>query len=167
MEQGFTLIELLVVISIIGLLSSIVLTSLNSARIKARDTQRKSDLHQIGLAMELYYDSNQTYIIPTTGSNGCSCGWFNYENGSSYAISIAHGLANAGLLSISIQDPLIKSTNQTPQYMKYQCGFGYYVYAKLENPSPEDIATYDNSVSQGCSSSPGTNYGMNYAVGHK
>ncbi len=60
-KSGFTLIELLVVISIIGLLSSIVLTSVNSARAKARDARRKSDLHTIQLALELYYDKYGTY----------------------------------------------------------------------------------------------------------
>lgn len=39
-NRGFTLIELLVVISIIGLLASVVLSSLNSAWVNARDTQR-------------------------------------------------------------------------------------------------------------------------------
>lgn len=56
-ERGFTLIELLVVISIIGLLSSVVLASLNGARMKARDAKRLSDKHQIKLALELAYDS--------------------------------------------------------------------------------------------------------------
>lgn len=60
---GFTLIELLVVISIIGLLSSIVLTSVNSARAKARDARRKSDLRTISLALELYYDKYGTYAV--------------------------------------------------------------------------------------------------------
>ncbi len=46
-QKGFTLIELLVVIAIIGLLSSVVLASLNSARAKARDARRVSDLKQI------------------------------------------------------------------------------------------------------------------------
>jgi len=54
-SMGFTLIELLVVISIIGLLSSIVLTSVNSARAKARDARRLADLRQIQNALALYY----------------------------------------------------------------------------------------------------------------
>lgn len=52
---GFTLIELLVVIAIIGLLSSIVLASLNSVRIKAQDSVRTSDMSQIVSALALYY----------------------------------------------------------------------------------------------------------------
>ena len=60
-QKGFTLIELLVVISIIAVLSSVVLASLNSARIKARDARRMQDLAQIRRALELYYDDNGNY----------------------------------------------------------------------------------------------------------
>lgn len=59
--RGFTLIELLVVIAIIGILSSVVLASLNSARVKGRDARRISDVKQMQLALELYYDTNQSY----------------------------------------------------------------------------------------------------------
>lgn len=63
-KRGFTLIELLVVIAIIGILSSVVLASLNSARKKGRDARRISDLKQLSLALDLYYDANgQTYPI--------------------------------------------------------------------------------------------------------
>lgn len=63
-QKGFTLIELLVVIAIIGILSSVVLASLNSAREKSRDARRMADLQQIKLAAELYFDANSSY--PTT-----------------------------------------------------------------------------------------------------
>ena len=69
--KGFTLIELLVVIAIIGILSSVVLASLNTARQKGRDARRISDLKQIQLALELYYDSNQFYPL-TVGTTGSS-----------------------------------------------------------------------------------------------
>ncbi len=59
--KGFTLIELLVVIAIIGILSSIVLASLNTARQKSRDARRVADIKQLQLAMQLYYDASSTY----------------------------------------------------------------------------------------------------------
>ncbi len=60
-KRGFTLIELLVVIAIIGILSSVVLASLNSARRKGRDARRVADIKQLQLALELYYDANGQY----------------------------------------------------------------------------------------------------------
>ena len=60
-NRGFTLIELLVVIAIIGILSSVVLASLSSARKKSRDARRIADFHQIMLALELYNDAKGYY----------------------------------------------------------------------------------------------------------
>ncbi|MDZ4243667.1 MAG: type II secretion system protein [Candidatus Doudnabacteria bacterium] len=63
-NEGFTLIELLVVIAIIGVLASVVMVSLNSARLKARNAKRVGDLRQIQTALELYYNANNGYPNP-------------------------------------------------------------------------------------------------------
>jgi len=62
--------ELLVVIAVIGLLASIILVSVNSARKKARDVKRLADLKQIQLAIELYYNQNSYYPKEGDGNNG-------------------------------------------------------------------------------------------------
>ncbi len=67
-KKGFTLIELMVVISIIGLMSSIVLSALNDARAKARDAQRIQSLKEIQKALILYYDANGQYPDDLSGS---------------------------------------------------------------------------------------------------
>ena len=70
-RKGFTLIELLVVIAIIGILATIVLVSLNTARQKARDVRRISDLRQVALALEMYYDDVRNY--PAISGPGSTC----------------------------------------------------------------------------------------------
>jgi len=64
-QAGFTLIELLVVISIIGLMSSIILTQTVSVRKKSRDTSRKQNLRQLQTAIELFYEDNGRYPTAT------------------------------------------------------------------------------------------------------
>ncbi len=91
-NRGFTLIELLVVISIISLLSSIVLTSVNSARAKARDARKQADFHAISIALQLYFDKTST--MPTNYNPCCGVteGDGNYEKS-------MQALVDAGFLS--------------------------------------------------------------------
>lgn len=74
-KKGFTLIELLVVIAIIGLLSTLAVVALGSAREKARDSKRLSDIKQVQTALELYYTDQGSYPTEsvTLGATGAVC----------------------------------------------------------------------------------------------
>ncbi len=82
-KRGFTLIELLVVIAIIGILASVVLASLNTARDKGTDAANKSNLNNIRAQAELYYDNNgrtytavcaDTKVAEAIAAAGAVCG---------------------------------------------------------------------------------------------
>ncbi len=80
-KKGFTLIELLVVIAIIGLLSTLAVVALTSARTKARDSKRVADMKQVQTAMELYYSENAGYPACTTGLVSACAALANYLPG--------------------------------------------------------------------------------------
>jgi len=73
-NKGFTLIELLVVIAIIGILSGIVLTSLGSARTKAKESSAKASMSSMRAEAELGVGTNGQYVTDicdgTTGNGG-------------------------------------------------------------------------------------------------
>lgn len=111
MKEAFTLIELLVVIAIIGILSTLVIITLNNSRSSARDAKRVSDIKAMANALELYYANNNQYPLSLTigepleandiiymnslpanplprNEGGCPDQEYDYQsNGSSYAIT--------------------------------------------------------------------------------
>jgi type II secretion system protein G len=122
-QRGFTLIELLVVISIIGLLASVVLASLNSARAKARDAKRISEFKQVQVALAFYFDKYGTYpnVSPVTTNP-----WTDNFN------SMAQQLVTEGFLGSVPQSPI----NSAYNYYNYGGSVGGLLVTTLEAAAP-------------------------------
>ena len=82
--QGFTLVELLVVISIISILATVMLNAFRSSQWRSRDAARKSDLEQVGKALEMFYSDHGFYppgsggkigACPYSSSDSSDCTW--------------------------------------------------------------------------------------------
>ena len=61
MKRGFTLLELLLVVAIVAMLSSLGALTIASQQKKARDARRRTDIHQLQVALEGYYVDHQKY----------------------------------------------------------------------------------------------------------
>lgn len=65
MKKGFTLIELLAVVAIIAILASVVIVQTGAARQRSRESKQKADLKTVQSALEVYYEANGRYPVPT------------------------------------------------------------------------------------------------------
>jgi prepilin-type N-terminal cleavage/methylation domain-containing protein len=101
LKRGFTLIELLVVVAIIGILSSVVLGSLKTARDKAADAAIKADLSGIRASAEALYDTNG-------GEYGSVAYQANGDCGAAYTVGSMFSVAGT---SITIATAHIKTQN--------------------------------------------------------
>ncbi len=136
--QGFTLIELLVVIAIIGVLSSIVLASLNTAREKARDAKRVADFKTIDLALELYFDKYGRYPTSPAIGGGTES---SYNQNFNAVMTI---LKDEGMIAGVPEDP-----NGVYMLNDYGSGgpaegFGYLIVTRLEGIADTTQAPFNS-----------------------
>jgi prepilin-type N-terminal cleavage/methylation domain-containing protein len=129
-HKGFTLIELLVVITIIGILSAIVLASLNTARAKARDALRAEDMHSIASALEMYYINYGCLPMTHTTSCGPAAGTYSEANNGNWDYSSQGDfmgfLKTAGYMSSVPVDPVNNMTGDSSPAGTY--AFRYFCY---------------------------------------
>lgn len=131
-KAGFSLIEVLVVVTILGILSTIGVTSFMGIQAKARDSERKSDLRAFTSALEIYYQKNDQYIDGTPAGNG-DCTLTGPDTTTFYS-QITSFMAN----QIVPKDPL---TQDPYCYVSEGNGQSFRLFAKLENSSDKDINT--------------------------
>lgn len=150
-QKGFTLIELLVVISIIGILTTLVAANLNSARSRARDATRKSDIRNIATALRLYFNDWGQYP-PTVSDNGIgSIGGCGSGNGSQPTSLCSWGTAfSDGTTVYMTKLPADPLPNQAYFYKRDPTFNDQYVLsACLENKSDTSGVAVDTSGSNG------------------
>ncbi len=120
-KKAFTLIELLVVIAIIGILSSVVLAAVNTARIRSRDARRLEDIKSIQVALELHYNGvgAEKYITQTTTTTGAA-----------HATTALAALVTNGFIPLVPVDP--RGGSAAYYYLSNASGSTYCIAVEME-----------------------------------
>lgn len=121
LQKGFTLIELLVVIAIIGTLASVVLSSLDTARGKARDSKRSAEIGQISKALQLYWTDNDGQYPP-------------HNSGTRVLSSLTELTAGGHMQALPI-DPTEGDTATGYRYARQAGGNAYTLLVRFEEDS--------------------------------
>ncbi len=144
-KSGFTLVELLVVIAIIGILTAIVASNFTSARARARDAKRISDINQIQLALEQAFDKCSVFPTDIVNINDNISG------------CIVPGTPFSTFISVVPKDPITLAS-----YDYVLSGTDYVLRAKLEINSTALVDDIDGAplgqASGYCDDSPNYYY---------
>ena len=117
--SGFTLIELLVVVAIIGIVASIVIQNLSSARERAQNATRLSNIDQINKSLELYLTKSAGASFPTTASSWECIGLVSgiCWSAPTYPPATTVNTALTGNISAIPRDPSIPSGSKGDYYI--------------------------------------------------
>jgi len=137
MRSGFTLIELLIAMAILGVLSTIGFANFTSARIKAADIKKKTDLTTIAKSLEAYVNDHHTYPNSIDGKIVCEppngvCDW-----GEPFADS------NGTIYVAALPEP------SGTEYIYTKTGNSFVLYTHLDN---ENDPSLDTSITKSCGS---------------
>lgn len=82
LEKGFTLLEMIIVIGIIAIIAAAIVVLLGSARASARDVKRISDIKQIMLALDIYFEDREEYPGPASsyGESETNCAGYDVSS---------------------------------------------------------------------------------------
>jgi len=147
-EKGFTLIELLVVIAVIAILAAMLLPVLARGRLTAQRAACESNLNQLGVAAELYWDDNGgncfNYIFGATNSGQILwVGWLGPGAETTRPFDLSRGALFPYLNDGSVR--LCPAFDATMAQFKLKAtnivfSYGYNVFLSSASPQPVNVA---------------------------
>ena len=147
LHSGFTLLEILVVMVIIGILATIGLRSFGSSQVKARDAKRKSDMHNIATALEVYHNDKGQYPVGNNGvMMGCGIG---AAEACTWGEIWQEDFATASDTIYMVKLPADPAGGASYYYVSAVPNKTYRLYATLENGLDGDINAADSGLQCG------------------
>jgi prepilin-type N-terminal cleavage/methylation domain-containing protein len=123
--SGFTLIEVIVVIAVLAVLVAMTLFAYGGAQARSRDAKRKTDIANITKALELYYQDNGSYPIPSGTSSVINTNW--YSSGDASWTTFSTTLTAAKAIDALPVDPINNSSSPLTTAGR---GYAYYAGAR-------------------------------------